>query len=311
MRSQAVIFEKPGVLDCRSVDLTDPQEGDIVVESRWSGISTGTERLLWTGEMPVFPGLGYPLVPGYETVGTVVEAGPASGHSVGDMVFVPGCSAYKDVRGLFGGTGSHLITDGARSVVLPKETGRDGVLLALAATAHHALAAGPLPSLVAGHGVLGRLIARLCVAMGGTAPTVWETNPVRMSGADGYAVVDPQADERRDYDVIVDVTGDATILDSLIARLRPHGEIVLAGFYSKRVGFDFPPAFMKEARLRVAAEWKPTDLVAVLRLIEAGTLSLDNLITHEMSVDHAADAYATAFGDAACLKIILNWRDVA
>ncbi|MEO1397926.1 MAG: chlorophyll synthesis pathway protein BchC [Pseudomonadota bacterium] len=311
MRSQAVIFEQPGVLDCRAVDLKDPEEGDIVVESSWSGISTGTERLLWTGDMPVFPGLGYPLVPGYETVGTVVEAGPASGHTVGDTVFVPGCSAYKDVRGLFGGTGSHLITDGSRSVVLPEDTGRDGVLLALAATAYHALAAGPLPSLVAGHGVLGRLMARLCVSLGGSAPTVWETDAVRMEGADGYSVVDPSVDERRDHDVIVDVTGDAAILDSLIGRLRPGGEIVLAGFYSKRVGFDFPPAFMKEARLRVAAEWKPADLVAVLRMIEVGTLSLKNLITHEMAVANAQSAYATAFGDSACLKMILNWRDVA
>ncbi|MEL6744563.1 MAG: chlorophyll synthesis pathway protein BchC [Pseudomonadota bacterium] len=310
MRSQAVIFEKPGVLDCRAVDLREPEDGDIVVKSLWSGISTGTERLLWTGDMPPFPGLDYPLVPGYETVGEIVSAGAASGHTVGDTVFVPGCSAYTEVRGLFGGTASHLITDGARSVVLPQKTGREGVLLALAATAYHALVAGPLPTLIAGHGVLGRLMARLTIALGGVAPTVWETNKARRDGAAGYPVIDPSEDDRRDYGAIVDVTGDAAIVDALISHLRPGGEICLAGFYSKRVSFDFPPAFMKEARLRVAAEWKPSDLAGVLKLLESGALSLDSLITHEMPVGDAAGAYETAFGDADCLKMILNWRDI-
>ena len=35
-----------------------------------------TEKLLWNGTMPHFPGMGYPLVPGYESVGRVIEAGP-------------------------------------------------------------------------------------------------------------------------------------------------------------------------------------------------------------------------------------------
>jgi bacteriochlorophyllide a dehydrogenase len=43
----------------------------VVVDVEWSGISTGTERLLFTGRMPPSPGMGYPLVPGYESVGRV------------------------------------------------------------------------------------------------------------------------------------------------------------------------------------------------------------------------------------------------
>mgnify|MGYP002648882625 CR=1 FL=1 len=65
-------------------------EGDAVVAVSWSGISTGTEKLLWTGRMPSFPGMGYPLVPGYESVGTVIETVAGSGLRVGQTVFVPG-----------------------------------------------------------------------------------------------------------------------------------------------------------------------------------------------------------------------------
>ena len=40
---------------------------------------------------------------------------------------------------------------------------------------------------------------------------------------------------------------------------------MLAGFYSEPLSFAFPPAFMREARIRVAAEWRQADLVAVKR----------------------------------------------
>jgi 3-hydroxyethyl bacteriochlorophyllide a dehydrogenase len=40
-----------------------------------------------------------------------------------------------------------------------------------------------------------------------------------------------------------------------VSRLAPGGEIVLAGFYDEPLSFTFPPAFMREARFRIAAQW--------------------------------------------------------
>ena len=84
--TRAVVLEKPEQLALHDLDLAEPQEGDVVVDVEWSGISTGTEKLLYSGRMPMFPGMGYPLVPGYESVGRVREAGPNSGHTVGERV---------------------------------------------------------------------------------------------------------------------------------------------------------------------------------------------------------------------------------
>jgi hypothetical protein len=81
---------------------------------------------------------------------------------------------------------------------------------------------------------------------------------------------------------------------------------VLAGFYPEPLSFAFPPAFMREARLRIAAEWTRDDLVAT-RDLDHGALSLDNLISHRVPAADAAQAYQTAFEDPACLKMILNW----
>jgi 3-hydroxyethyl bacteriochlorophyllide a dehydrogenase len=140
---------------------------------------------------------------------------------------------------------------------------------------------------------------------------VWERNPERRNGAEGYQVLHPAEDPRRDYRSVYDVSGDASLLDDLVARLAPRGEIVLAGFYSEPLFFQFAPAFLREARLRVAAEWRPDDLDAVTRLANEGRLSLDGLITHCREFSEAEQAYTTAFGDPTCVKMILDWRSAS
>jgi 3-hydroxyethyl bacteriochlorophyllide a dehydrogenase len=317
MKTLAVVLEQPEHLVLSELELAAAGEEDVIVDIEFSGISTGTEKLLWTGRMPNFPGMGYPLVPGYESVGTVRESGPRSGLVPGQHVFVPGARCYGEVRGLFGGAASRVIVPGARAIPISDTLGEQGVLLALAATAYHAVACGGKrdkvapPDLIVGHGVLGRLLARLTVIAGYPAPTVWERNRDRLDGAAGYPVLHPDDDPRRDYRAIYDVSGDAAVLDVLIQRLAPGGEIVLAGFYSEPLSFSFAPAFMREAQIRAAAEWQRPDLLAVKELLDTGRLTLDGLITHHANAVQAPAAYRTAFGDAHCLKMVLDWRGCA
>jgi len=314
--ASAIVFEAPQTLSVQTLELRVAQAGDLEVEVSFSGISTGTERLLWDGTMPPFPGLGYPLVPGYETVGTVVRAGAAVDGTVmpiGSHVFIPGSYSFQGVRNIFGGAGSRLIVPHDRVVRVAPELGPKAVLLALAATCFHTVSLGgtrqPMtaPELIVGHGAMGRLLARIVLALGLPAPTVWETQPVRREGATGYSVIDPTEDTRKNYNAIYDVSGDGSILNGLISRLAPAGEVVLAGFYKHDLSFAFAPAFMREAQIRVAAQWKKHDLQAVTALVESGALSLDGLITHTLNPGQAREAYETAFGDPHCLKMTMNW----
>ena len=308
METQAVLLNNPRQIGVERVCLTAPSDSDVVVRVRHSAISTGTEKLFWTGEMPPFPGMGYPLVPGYEAVGEVVES--RSDLAVGTTVFVPGATCYEDAHGLFGAAAATLVTPAARVTPIDAGHGAAGALLALAATARHAIA-GPraaLPDLIVGHGTLGRLIARLTLLAGGPAPTVWEANPVRRTGARGYSVTTAETDARHDYRAIYDASGDASLLPDLIGRLAKGGEITLAGFYADPIRFAFAPAFMREARLRIAAEWQPDDMDHVRGLVEGGQLELADLISHRRPASDAPAAYETAFTDSSCLKMILDWN---
>ena len=305
----ALVIDAPGHVSLQSKQPAAPKLDEVVVETSVSGISTGTERMLWNGTMPSFPGLAYPLVPGYESVGTVIEAGAAVGLPVGTRVFVPGARGHADAASLFGATASRLVSPAGRVHPIDDMKDEDAVLLALAATAYHALAGGEPPELVVGHGTLGRLMARIAIALGHAAPTVWETDRARHGGATGYDVVSPADDDRFDYRTIVDVSGDNAILDTLVARGSRGVEIVLAGFYGAPLSLTFPPAFMREARLRIAAEFTPADLEATIALVRGGRLDLSGIVTHRASATEAANAYATAFSDPACLKMILDWSD--
>ncbi|WP_439533322.1 chlorophyll synthesis pathway protein BchC [Polymorphobacter sp.] len=310
MDTLAVVVEAPGQVTLRRLGMTPPDADDLVVAVDFSGISMGTEKLMYKGTMPAFPGMGYPLVPGYEAVGRVVDAGAKAKSRIGDTVFVPGSSKFIGARGLFGGSARTLVTGSSRVLSIPAGLGDQAVLMSLAATARHALVGGDLPDLIIGHGVLGRLLARLAVAEGRT-PTVWEIAPERMSGADGYTVTTADADERRDYRSIYDASGDSDILDSLVMRMGHGGEIVLVGFYAEPLHFNFAPAFRREMRMRVATEFQPQDLADVIAMVGSGRLSLDGLVTNRVPANDAPTAYGEAFSDPSCLKMVFDWRDVA
>ena len=179
-------------------------------------------------------------------MGRVVRVGDAAGAAVaagtadcqlGDHVFIPGSHSFQGVRNIFGGAGSRLIVQHDRDVKVQPELGPKAVLLALAAICHHTVSLGgkrqPMlaPELIVGHGVMGRLLARITLALGMPAPTVWETQPARLAGAVGYAVVHPDEDSRKDYRAICDVSGDGTLLNGLIGRLAPvhQGALSLDG----------------------------------------------------------------------------------
>ena len=176
--AQAIVFDAPQQLSVQTLEVKAFEANDIEVDVTFSGISTGTERLLLDGSMPPFPGLGYPLVPGYETVGIVSKVGESATLQLGDHVFVPGSYTFQGVRNIFGGAGSRLVVAHDRAVKVQASLGPQAVLLALAATCYHAIALGGekqpmvLPDLIVGHGVMGRLLARITLAAAANSSTV-------------------------------------------------------------------------------------------------------------------------------------------
>ncbi|WP_230207802.1 hypothetical protein [Microlunatus sp. Gsoil 973] len=167
--AQSFWVREPGVGEIRTVDLPRPGPSDVLVRSRWSAISAGTETLVFRGRVPVdqydtmrapfqqgdFPG---PTAYGYLSVGTV-EDGPD--HLLGQTVF---CLHPHQT--------SYVVPAAA---VLPVPDGVPGRRAALAGTVETAVnalwdAAPLIGDRVAciGAGMVGCCVARLLAGIPGS-----------------------------------------------------------------------------------------------------------------------------------------------
>lgn len=313
--TQAIVIPAAETVELRTVTLTAPGPGDVVVRTAFTSISAGTERMLLAGRMP-HPLLSLPVVPGYETVGRVVSRGPdAPPELEGRWVFVGGARCFEGVNPAWGGQSALLIVPAERVVPLDGIEPRLGVLLALGATALHGvdlLAVQPGQRvLVLGQGPVGQIAARLARAQGAWV-AVADRVASRLSRAAADQIVDvaeqPLAEAVAEpFDAIVEATGSMPALAGALPHLREHGTILLLGYYDQ-LQLPYMPLFLKQARLLTAREWSPGDLQRCRDLIAGGALDLQTLITHQRPAADVQSAYAVALSDPDCLKLILDWN---
>ena len=180
MQREAWAFwlREPGAGEIRPARLTPPGPDDVLVRTVCSGVSRGTESLVFSGRVPTgqravmrapfqegeFPA---PVKYGYLNVG-VVEVGPSG--LLGRTVFClhPHQTAY-------------VVPASAVTVVPDGVPARRAVLAGLVETAVNALwDAGPLLGdrvAVVGAGALGCCVARLLVAIPGVVGDIGRRGP--------------------------------------------------------------------------------------------------------------------------------------
>ncbi|MCA9954222.1 MAG: zinc-binding dehydrogenase, partial [Anaerolineales bacterium] len=288
-------------------------------QTAYTSISAGTERMLLAGQMP-HPMLKLPVIPGYETVGRVVELGADVDPTwLNRWVYVGGAQCYDGINAAWGGQSAQLSADVNRVIPLDGVQPRHGVLLALAATALHGInLLDPQPGdrlLVLGQGPVGQLAARLARIRGAWVAVV-DRNPNRLAHAEADQIVQvgdglPSLQEQIEGGVtaVIEATGSMEALASTIPLLGLGGTILLLGYY-QTLNLPYMPLFLKEARLLTAKEWAPGDLLHCRDLIADGTLDVSAMLTHCLPITEVATAYDVALNDANCLKLVLDWQDV-
>lgn len=310
----AVVFEEAGKLGFRDVALRVASDDEVVVATKYSSISSGTERLLFGGKLPGFPQLRFPLVPGYEAAGVVVEAGPAAeGVQIGDEVFVGGSMCYADVAAAFGGQSGRLIKKAAQVVPLHGIPLAQAPLLALAATSLHGVArlgdAGDKHVVVLGMGAIGQFAARFLAARGARV-TCADVRPERLAAAGEFPCVDlsqaPLDAAVQGADAIVEATGLPEQIAVCARALRPGGTIVLLSYYDE-LRTPYVDLFVKEVSLLVAREWSHADLLAARDALAKGEIETGPLGDYIVPISAYESAYRTAFEDPSVLKVILQW----
>lgn len=312
--TQAVVITKPGEVALQRVTLRPLGSDDVVVQTVYTSISAGTERMLLAGQMP-HPMLTLPVIPGYETVGRIVEMGRNVPSDWFDQwVYVGGAQCYEGINAAWGGQSAHISVPVQRVIPLDGVESRQGVLLALAATALHGIdVLNPNPGsrlLVLGQGPVGQLAARLA-----RSRDVWVTvadrnaNRLACASADQVVHVDTEVLTeviREPVTAIIEATGSMEALTKALPLLAVGGTILLLGYY-QNLQLPYMPLFLKEARLLTAKEWAPGDLLRCRDLIATGSLDVSAMLTHSLPISQVATAYEVALNDVGCLKLTLDW----
>ena len=234
--AQQFWIQSPGHGEIVQATLGAACEGDVLVAARYSGISRGTESLVFRGDVPSslyadmrapfqegeFPG---PVKYGYSSVGDVIE-GPAEWRGRSVFCLFPHQDRYR--------VPIAAVTPLPADVPAPR-----AVLAANMETAVNvAWDAGPSVGdrvVVVGAGVVGLLVAWRFRHMAGIDLTVVDLNPARAEVADALGlscVTEPPVDT--DADLVVHASGQPEGLVTALSVAGVEATIVEASWYGTR-----------------------------------------------------------------------------
>jgi 2-desacetyl-2-hydroxyethyl bacteriochlorophyllide A dehydrogenase len=233
---RAFWLSSPGHGEIRDVDLPEPAEGEVVVRSLWSGVSRGTETLVFRGGVPHsqhaamrapfqegdFPG---PVKYGYLNVG-MVEEGPQA--LVGRTVF---CLYPHQTR--------YVVPVSAVTPVPDSVPAERAVLAGTVETAVNALwDAAPLVGdriAVVGGGMVGCSVAALLARFPGVRVQLVDADPARAKVAEalGVGFASP-ADALGDCDLVVHASATEQGLARALELLTAEGTVLELSWYGDR-----------------------------------------------------------------------------
>lgn len=319
MKSKAVVFTAPEHLELRDVNLRDLEPSDVLVETFWTSISAGTEKMLFMGRLPKMQMTEYPVIPGYETVGKVIKIGSnVPEEYLGKFVYVSGSFGYTDVNAAFGGASQYVVSPYHKTTRLDMlEDVSLGLALPLAATALHIVDLAAVTDkriLVLGEGAVGLLVCDFAKLFNADLVAATDLSDFRLSKSSAHLRINVAHTSLEDalgsmlFDVVIDCTGSMKAIEDSLRFLKMNGTLVLGGYY-ERIDLAYHFAFMKEIKILAAKQWGLGDLDRTLAIMANKVIDFKRIFTHYSSAwNGLAKAYETAFYDSNCLKLALSWK---
>lgn len=250
MRANALFHVAERLVECREVALAAPDTGEVLIRSRCSAISSGTEAMIFSGAFPketaldaniesLKGGFAYPFSYGYSLVGEVSATGPGVDESlIGKNLFA--FHPHQD-RAVVPLAGCHRIPDG-----VPPEA---ALFLPQVETALNLVMDGaPLIGecvLVFGQGVVGLLTAALLAEfplarLVAVEPLAWRRELAKHWGI--AETVDPANGGQwqallkslSGADLVYELSGDMSALNQAIETSGFDGRIVVGSWYGAK-----------------------------------------------------------------------------
>lgn len=315
MNARTLYFTEPGAVDLRGESLDPPTGDELLVETRASGISAGSELLVYRGEVPeslavdetidaLDGAFEYPLAYGYAAVGEVIDTGAESAAWEDRRVFAfaPHATRFRSTPEAVVPLPDDIGTEAA--TLLPTvETATNLVLDANPRIGERAVVFGAGPvGLCTTHALAGFPLDEVVVV----EPIEARREVARSLGADrtlapGEAVPFADADPEG-ADLVFELSGCPDTLDDAIAAAGYDSRVVVGSWYgTKRADVDLGGSFHRD-RIDIVSSQVST-LAPELRgrwdksrrfdvaFDRLRRLDTEALATHRLPFDDAAEAY--------------------
>ncbi len=295
MKTNCIVFPRARQAEVGTVEIRSPGEGELLTRTRITGVSTGTETRVYRGKQH---GATFPLIPGYENIGEVIEAGAGTTIAPGQRLFVR-THLYDPApyTRTWGGQIAHSLTNEDALVLIPDEVSDERAIYAkVAAIALHGVKRAAVREgewvVVVGLGIIGHLVAQHCIARGArvVAVDMDESRRALASQAGTVAEIDASASDALERvhevtgggaSVVFDATGVASVLPVAARYLRSRawdddlsgcGRLVLQGSLETPITLDYNETFMQEIDLILPRDCDTQDLIDSLDLMASGAL---------------------------------------
>ncbi|MFI0470334.1 zinc-dependent alcohol dehydrogenase family protein [Saccharopolyspora sp. 5N102] len=306
---RAAIIDQPGSI--RVGDVPDPKPGDgqLVIKVGACGIC-GTDLHIADGHFPPTP---YPIVPGHEFAGEVVEIGAEvpGDWKAGDRVAVdpslfcgyctPCRSGHGNLCANWNATGDTVDGAFAEYVAVPaatcyrmpdEMTWQQGALVEPVSCAVHGVRQIGVEAgerfLVVGAGTMGLLMQQL-LQRGGAHVTVVDRNEARLGRASKLGAVAvgtdvAELDER--FDAAVDCTGAAPAIEAAFDSLRRGGRLLVFGVAPEEARVSLSPFRIYNDEIKIVGSMAVLNSFgAALNLVASGAIDTAALLTDTLPLE--------------------------
>ncbi len=333
MKAEAVVFEERNRVAFREIEVPDPTADDVVVRTRFSWVSNGTESSYLRGERsngetpyradgpPVFP-----RVPGYQKTGTVEWVGSqVEGLRRGDWVFVASSRVNYGIT-VAGGHVSPAVAASDSIWKLPENMDPEAASgLVLTQVGYNCGARPPAKAedlaVVIGDGLVGHWAAQTLALRGARVIMIGRHSfrlrllQVSRAAAINANEMDPIEALRQNASVstegiaiLVDTVGDIRAVNETLPLMKHDGHIVSAGFYGTEGMIDIQKLRRGEQTLHCPSGWSRPRMDRTLQHIARGELETKSLITHRFPAREAKAAWDLILNRRErSLGIVLEW----
>jgi L-iditol 2-dehydrogenase len=317
---KAVVVEAPNEVSYREVEAPAVGAGDVLVESRQAGLCR-TDIEMMTGVFTDPRWVRFPVIPGHEWAGTVVEVGAnVDSVRVGDRVVCEGfilchrcrrcrsgetqwCENIEALGFTRPGGYAQLVAVPERVVHrLPDHVSFDaGVLVEPASVVLHGLEkAGPVPGEavgVIGVGTLGALAIALLRLQSPSRIVAYgvreeELELARQLGATEVVLAGDGAPAEAELDLVVETAGVPVAVTLATQVCRPGGRAVLLGIAGEGRTLTLPSDLLvgKDMSLIGSIAYRASTWSRVVGLVAERVLDLDPIVTHRFPMSDFEEA---------------------